>query len=125
MRTARSINFSTFRFSPRLKTICGRDKPKVAKMAERWGWENAVDDWRRIVDDPEIRIVDICSPNNTHHDIAIAAFEAGKIVACEKPLAMNGRRGRDGWPRRLARADRSIPSGSTTGACRRSPSPDS
>ena len=75
---------------PRLKTICGRDKPKVDKMAQRWGWENAVDDWRRIIDDPEIRIVDICSPNNTHHDIAIAAFEAGKIVACEKPMAMNG-----------------------------------
>jgi predicted dehydrogenase len=76
--------------TPRLKTISGRDKPKVEKMAQRWGWENAVDDWRRIIDDPEIKVVDICSPNNTHHDIAIAAFEAGKIVACEKPLAMNG-----------------------------------
>src|SRR5437764_11733600 len=76
---------------PRLKTICGREKAKVETMASRWGWENAVTDWRAIVDDPEIRVVDICSPNNTHHDIAIAAFEAGKIVACEKPLAMNGR----------------------------------
>jgi len=76
--------------TPRLKTISGRDKPKVEKMAQRWGWENAVDDWRRIIDDPEIKVVDICSPNNTHRDIAIAAFEAGKIVACEKPLAMNG-----------------------------------
>src|SRR5437899_4193672 len=75
---------------PRLKTISGRDKPKVAKMAERWGWENAVDDWRRIIDDPEIKVVDICSPNNTHREIAIAAFDAGKIVASEKPLAMNG-----------------------------------
>jgi len=76
--------------TPRLKTISGRDKPKVEKMAQRWGWETAVDDWRRIIDDPEIKVVDICSPNNTHRDIAIAAFEAGKIVACEKPLAMNG-----------------------------------
>ena len=76
--------------TPRLKTISGRDKPKVAKMAERWGWENAVDDWRRVIDDPEIKVVDICSPNNTHREIAIAAFKAGKIVACEKPLAMNG-----------------------------------
>jgi predicted dehydrogenase len=76
---------------PRLKTICGREKSKVETMASRWGWEDTVTDWRAIVDDPEIRIVDICSPNNTHHDIAIAAFEAGKIVACEKPLAMNGR----------------------------------
>jgi len=76
--------------TPRLKTISGRDKPKVEKMAQRWGWENAVDDWRRVIDDPEIKVVDICSPNNTHREIAIAAFKAGKIVACEKPLAMNG-----------------------------------
>jgi predicted dehydrogenase len=76
--------------TPRLKTISGRDKPKVEKMAQRWGWENAVDDWRRVIDDPEIKVIDICSPNNTHREIAIAAFKAGKIVACEKPLAMNG-----------------------------------
>src|SRR5438270_4396651 len=69
---------------PRLKTICGRDQPKVEKMAQRLAWENAVDDWRRIIDDPEIRIVDICSPNNTHHDIAIAAFEVGKNCRLRK-----------------------------------------
>ncbi|HYZ87429.1 MAG TPA: Gfo/Idh/MocA family oxidoreductase [Bryobacteraceae bacterium] len=75
---------------PRLKAICGRDQAKVEKMAERWGWEEAVTDWRRIIDDPEIQIVDICSPNNSHYEIAMAAFDAGKVVACEKPLAMNG-----------------------------------
>src|SRR5439155_26041286 len=61
---------------PRLKTISGRDKPQVAKMAERWGWENAVDDWRRIIDDPEIKVVDNWSPDNWHRDIAIAACQA-------------------------------------------------
>jgi predicted dehydrogenase len=87
----RQINqFFDLPLTPRLKTICGRDREKAAKMAARWGWESAADDWRRIIDDPEIRIVDICSPNNTHHDIAIAALEAGKIVACEKPLARDG-----------------------------------
>ncbi len=75
---------------PRLKTICGRDRPKVEKMAARWGWEKAVTDWRAVVDDPDIGVVDICSPNNTHREIALAALDAGKIVACEKPLAMNG-----------------------------------
>lgn len=75
---------------PRLKMICGREQAKVQKMADRWGWEEATTDWRRIVDDPEIRIVDICSPNNTHAEIAAAALAAGKVVACEKPLAMNG-----------------------------------
>ena len=87
----RQINqFFDLPLRPRLKSICGRDLPKGPNMADRWGWEEAVDDWRRIIDDPEIRIVDICSPNNTHRDIAIAALEAGKIVACEKPMAMNG-----------------------------------
>jgi predicted dehydrogenase len=75
---------------PRLKAICGREQAKVEKMAERWGWEKAVTDWRRVIDDPDVKIVDICSPNNTHREIALAALAAGKIVACEKPLAMNG-----------------------------------
>lgn len=76
---------------PHLKTVCGRDKAKVEAMAQRWGWEKAVTDWRQVVEDKSIELVDICSPNNTHCEIALAALEAGKIVACEKPLAMDGR----------------------------------
>jgi len=75
---------------PRLRTVCGRDRAKVERFAQRWGWEKAVTDWRQVIDDPEVKIVDICSPNNTHHEIALAALQAGKVVACEKPLAMNG-----------------------------------
>ncbi len=75
---------------PKLRVVCGRDTAKVAKFAARWGWERAVGDWRQVIEDPEVRIVDICSPNNTHCEIALAALQAGKIVACEKPLAMNG-----------------------------------
>src|SRR5471030_1240456 len=79
----RQINqFFDLPYQTRLKTIAGRDGPKVAAMADRWGWEEAVTDWRRVIDDPEIRIVDICSPNNTHYEIALAAIEAGKVVAC-------------------------------------------
>lgn len=73
----------------RLRTVCARS-PKVHEFARRWGWEKSTTDWREVIEDPEVRIVDICSPNNTHHDIALAALEAGKIVCCEKPLAMNG-----------------------------------
>lgn len=92
----RQINqFFDLPYHTRLKTIVGRDAHKVAKMADRWGWEESTTDWRRVVDDPEIRIVDICSPNNTHHEIALAAIEAGKVVACEKPLAMNGKQARE------------------------------
>lgn len=92
----RQINqFFDLPLRTRLKTIVGRDTAKVAAMAERWGWESSTDDWRRVIDDPEIRIVDICSPNNTHYEVALAALAAGKIVACEKPLAMNAAQARE------------------------------
>ena len=75
--------------TPQLKVVCGRERDKVERMAQRWGWERAVTDWRAVIEDPEVDIVDICSPNNTHREIALAALAAGKMVACEKPLAMN------------------------------------
>jgi predicted dehydrogenase len=77
----------------RLRIVCARS-PRVHEFARRWGWEKSTTDWREVIEDPEVQIVDICSPNNTHHDIAIAALEAGKIVCCEKPLAMNGEEAR-------------------------------
>jgi predicted dehydrogenase len=92
----RQINqFFDLPLRTRLKTIAGRDPAKTAKMAERWGWEESTTDWRRLIDDPEIKIIDICSPNNTHHEIALAALAAGKVVACEKPLAMDGAQARE------------------------------
>jgi predicted dehydrogenase len=57
--------------------------------ADRFGFERGVSDWRRIVDDPDVDIVDIAVPNDLHAEIAIAAAEAGKHVICEKPLARN------------------------------------
>jgi len=73
----------------RLKTICGRNKAAARKAAARFGWENAATDWRQLVDDPDIDIVDICTPNDTHSEIAIASARAGKAILCEKPLARN------------------------------------
>jgi predicted dehydrogenase len=55
--------------------------------ANRLGFSRGVSDWRRVIDDPEIHIIDIVTPNNTHPEIAIAAAQAGKHVICEKPLA--------------------------------------
>ena len=55
--------------------------------ASRLGFAHGVADWRRVIDDPEIHIVDIVTPNNSHPEIAIAAAQAGKHVICEKPLA--------------------------------------
>ncbi|NUU21992.1 MAG: Gfo/Idh/MocA family oxidoreductase [Streptomycetaceae bacterium] len=73
--------------APRMALLCGRRTAKTQQAADRWGWEEATDDWHRAVVDPGIAVVDICTPSGTHADIAIAALEAGKHVLCEKPLA--------------------------------------
>ena len=71
------------------KTICGRRRAAVEGAAVTFGWANSVTDWREVVADPSIDIVDICTPNDTHCEIAIAAARAGKAILCEKPLARN------------------------------------
>src|SRR6185295_11078542 len=73
--------------TPRLKTIVGRDKAAVRKAATSLGWETYETDWRRVVKDPEVDVVDICTPNDSHEEIAVAAARAGKAILCEKPLA--------------------------------------
>ena len=76
-------------FEPVLKTICGRNKENVEAAAKEMGWEKAETDWEKVIADPEIGIIDICTPGNLHKDMAIAALKAGKHVVCEKPLANN------------------------------------
>ena len=73
----------------RLDTICGRSPASVAKAATQFGWQNTSTDWRSVVADPAIDIVDICTPNDSHAEIAIAAATHGKAILCEKPLALN------------------------------------
>jgi predicted dehydrogenase len=73
----------------RMKTICGRNRAAVKKAAAKLDWENAETDWRCIIADPKIDIVDICTPNESHCEIAVAAAKAGKAILCEKPLARN------------------------------------
>jgi predicted dehydrogenase len=67
----------------RMKTICGRNRAAVKKVAAKLDWENAETDWRRIIADPGIDIVDICTPNESHCEIAVAAAKAGKAILCE------------------------------------------
>ena len=75
------------KLTPRLKVICGRTLEKTEAAARAFGWEEAATDWRRVVGRPDIQIVDICTPGDSHAEIAIAAARAGKAVICEKPLA--------------------------------------
>jgi len=72
---------------PVMHTIVGRNEQELNAFKERWGWQQASTDWKKAISDPAIGLVDVGTPNNAHADIAIAALEAGKHVACEKPLA--------------------------------------
>ncbi len=82
----RVTNFFDVPYRPVLKTICARSGERARAFAERWGYESIETDWRKLVESPEIDLIDIASPNDTHAEIAIAAAKAGKMVLCEKPL---------------------------------------
>src|SRR5512134_3497018 len=75
------------RLRPRMKVLCGRTRAKVERAARELGWEEAATDWRAVVERPDIHVVDVSTPGDSHAEIAIAAARAGKAVFCEKPLA--------------------------------------
>ena len=70
-----------------MHTVVGRNAADNETFAKRWGFANTSTDWKAAVKNPEIDLVDVTSPNNAHAEMAIGALEAGKHVACEKPLA--------------------------------------
>ncbi|MEW2526832.1 Gfo/Idh/MocA family oxidoreductase [Streptomyces sp. NPDC047071] len=71
----------------RLAAVCGRDGAAVRAAADRLGWAAAETDWRALIARDDVDLVDVCTPGDSHAEIAIAALEAGKHVLCEKPLA--------------------------------------
>ena len=73
--------------TPVMHTVAARNEADTKAFAQRWGWQNATTDWKAAVANPDIDLVDVVTPNNVHTDHTIAALEAGKHVACEKPLA--------------------------------------
>ncbi|MDN3497023.1 Gfo/Idh/MocA family oxidoreductase [Planococcus sp. APC 4015] len=73
--------------APTMSVIVGTDPERTAAAAERYGWAESSTDWRAVVERDDIDVVDICSPGDTHAEIAVAALAAGKHVLCEKPLA--------------------------------------
>ncbi|MEX2232718.1 MAG: Gfo/Idh/MocA family oxidoreductase [Cyclobacteriaceae bacterium] len=72
---------------PQLKAACSRNPEKVRSFAEQWGYESNETDWKALVARKDIDAIDICTPNDTHAEIAIAAAESGKMILCEKPLS--------------------------------------
>ncbi|MCC6155422.1 MAG: Gfo/Idh/MocA family oxidoreductase [Candidatus Hydrogenedentes bacterium] len=88
-------NFFDNDYVPVLKAACARDAEKVKAFADTWGYESTETDWRKLIERKDIDAVDICVPNNLHKEISIAAAEAGKMILCEKPLAMNAAEGEE------------------------------
>ncbi|CAA9260551.1 MAG: Oxidoreductase [uncultured Blastococcus sp.] len=72
---------------PELTVLAGRNQAGVTDAAARLGWQSTETDWRRVIEREDVDLVDVCTPGDTHAEIAIAALEAGKHVLCEKPLA--------------------------------------
>jgi predicted dehydrogenase len=79
--------FPELAYTPLLKAVCFRNETKAKAFAEQWGYESFETDWRKLIARPDIDAIDICTPNDTHAEIAIAAAAAGKMILCEKPLA--------------------------------------
>jgi predicted dehydrogenase len=72
-----------------LKAVSGLPGEQLDRYADMWGFEEKEPDWRKLLERDDIDIVDICTPNNLHKEMAIAAAKAGKMIICEKPLALN------------------------------------
>jgi predicted dehydrogenase len=81
--------FPDLAYTPVLKAVCSRNIEKVQAFANQWGYESVETDWRALIARDDIDAVDICTPNDTHAEISLAAAAAGKMILCEKPLSRN------------------------------------
>jgi len=79
--------FPELAYKPVLKAVCARSKDRAKDFASQWGYESFETDWKKLIDRDDIDAVDICTPNASHAEIAIAAAARGKMILCEKPLA--------------------------------------
>jgi predicted dehydrogenase len=73
--------------NPALNVLCGRNAEAVQTAAAKLGWAETETDWRKLLTRDDVQLIDVCTPGDSHAEIAIAALEAGKHVLCEKPLA--------------------------------------
>jgi len=79
--------FPTLTHRPILKAVCARTPDRAKGFAEQWGYESFETDWKVLIERDDIDAVDICTPNASHAEIAIAAAAKGKMILCEKPLS--------------------------------------
>lgn len=81
--------FPDLEYEPELVAVCSRNEEKVKAFAEQWNFASYETDWKKLVARDDIDAVDVCTPNDSHAEISIAAAKAGKMILCEKPLARN------------------------------------
>ena len=89
----RANDFFELEHRPVLQAACGRDVAKTKAFADQWGWQSVESDWRRLVERDDMDAIDICTPNDSHMEIALACIKHGKMILCEKPLALDGKQG--------------------------------
>jgi myo-inositol 2-dehydrogenase/D-chiro-inositol 1-dehydrogenase len=82
-------NFFPGAYEPVLTALAARNEARAKDFAAQWGYQRVETDWRKLVAAPDIDLIDIASPNDTHAEMAITAAAAGKMVLCEKPLGRN------------------------------------
>lgn len=83
------------RYAPVCELLADHSAEAAQRGARTLGFARATADWRELVRDPAIDVVDICTPNHLHREMALAAIAAGKHVYCEKPLANTAREARE------------------------------
>lgn len=84
-----AVRFFGLEVKPVPAVVCSPFSQSLPEFASRWGWQEGMDDWHALIRRPDIDVIDICTPNHTHSEIALEALAQGKIVICEKPLALN------------------------------------
>ncbi len=82
-------HFFDLKYKPVLQAVAARNADKAKAFADQWGYQSIETDWRKLVERKDIDAIDICTPNNLHKEIALAAAANGKMILCEKPLSMN------------------------------------
>lgn len=75
--------------APRSAVVADSDPSRAGVAARELAFERGTGDWRELLEDPDVDVIDICTPNHLHAEMARAALEAGKHVYCEKPLALD------------------------------------
>ncbi len=88
-------HFFDLQYQPVLQVVCARNAEKAQAFADQWGYASIETDWKKLVERSDIDAIDICTPNNLHKEIALAAAKNGKMILCEKPLSMNTAEGEE------------------------------